>query len=66
MKRGCRGWTCAAMAVTLAFSAAAFAACGGGEDKEIYEEDEIVPIAIQDGYAAEKVVTQGLDRKSVV
>ncbi len=61
MKRGCRGWTCAAMAVTLAFSAAAFAACGGegGDESEVYEEDNVLPIAIEDNYAAEKVVTQG-------
>ncbi len=58
MKRS-RGFVCAALAVTIAFSAAAFAACGGGDDSEIYEEDEIVPIALQDDYAAEKVVTQG-------
>lgn len=60
MKRS-RGFACAAMALTLAFSAAAFAACGGdGEDgKEVYEEDNVVPIAIEDNYAAEKVTTQG-------
>lgn len=55
-----------ALGAIFVCSAAVFSACGqtGGnnvdnDEKEVYEEDDVKPIHIENDYAADKVVTQG-------
>lgn len=64
MKQAFKFFAAAACSVVFACSAVTFAACGsgnggGGDEKEVYEEDRVMPIDIQNDYAADKVVTTG-------